>query len=478
MRSPTRATLPEDRAFIETLIRYALAIVLLGQASAAVTDTDIWGHMAFGFDMLHNRQLMWVDPYSFTSDQPWVNHEWLWDVCLAAISQVGGLPAIVALRTLLVGAVLWAVDRTTRGVPSWLRLVTLAAVVVACAPQWRSTRPQMMTLTLVAIVLQNLEAWWLPPVFALWANLHGGWLFGMAAVATHAATTRTPRALAVAALCAGATLVTPYGFHLWLALADAVTRGWTGISEWEPVWRVAAGVDALVLWSALVVGVLLLWRRTSHRDYGAWGFSLAAIAAAANSRRLIALAAVACAVLLVPLWNGARAQIRIVWTRPRRWMLAAVAALAALTAVPTIRPTLVCFPPTPGWAAPESDAVAFLRGADVTRIVPYFDFGEYAIFHLRDRMRMAIDNRRETVYSAAVVEANARFADGLDPEYPDRIGADAVWWPADGARVLDGLAARGWVRRFEGPRTVVMMKTAGPIVRGAEVAGTPCFPHP
>ena len=477
MSLATRTLPPEDRAFFETLVRVALAIVLLGQAAAGFTDTDIWGHMAIGLDMLRSRQFMWVDPYSFTSDLRWVNHEWLWDVSVAAIYSMGGLPAVVALRTVLIGAVLWTVDRAVRNVPSWVRLVTMGAVVVVCAPQWKSTRPQLVTLTLGAIVLQNLEAWWLPLVFALWANLHGGWMFGMAAVAGFAVTKRTPRALAVAAACAGATLVTPYGVREWLALADAMTRGWAGISEWEPVWRLAEGAGPLILWTALVIVVAAIWHRTS-RDAFAWGFSLAGLAAAANSRRLISLAAVTCAVLLVPQWSDRGVDVRFAWTRPRRWMLAAIVALTALIAVPTIRPTLVCFPPVPGWAAPEAGAVAFLRGTSVTRIVPYFDFGEYAIFHLRDRMRVGIDNRRETVYSAAVVEANARFSDGRDPDYPDRIGADAVWWPTDGTRVLEGLATRGWVRRFEGPRTVVLLKQSGPTVRGLEISEMPCFPRP
>ncbi len=478
MSPATRTLAPEERAFFETLVRIALAIVLLGQAVAGFTDTDIWGHMAIGLDMLRNRQFMWVDPYSFTSDQPWVNHEWLWDVSVAAVYQVGGLPAVVALRTVLIGAVIWAADRAVRNVPSWVRLVTVGAVVVVCAPQWKSTRPQMVTLTLAAFVLQNLDAWWLPLVFVLWANLHGGWMFGMAAVAGFAVTKRTPRAIAIAAACAGATLVTPYGVREWLALADAVRRGWAGISEWEPVWRLAEGAGPLLLWSALVIVVAGIWYRVS-RDAFAWGFSLVALAAAANSRRLIALAAVTCAVLLVPRWSDLPADVRFAWTRPRRWMLAAIATLAALTAVPTVRPTLVCFPPVPGWRAPESDAVAFLRGTAVTRIVPFFDFGEYAIFHLRDRMRVGMDNRRETVYSAAVVKANARFSDGFDPDYPDRIAADAVWWPVSGEVVIRSLEERGWFRRFEGPSTVVLMKSSGPLVRGGSSTGqTPCFPNP
>lgn len=477
MSQATRSLPPEDRAFFETLVRVSLLVVLLGQTVPGFTDTDIWGHMAIGLDMLRSRQFMWVDPYSFTSDLRWVNHEWLWDVSVAAIYSAGGLPGLIVLRAALNGAVIWVIDRAVRNVPSWLRLVTVGAVVVACAPQWKSTRPQMATLICVVIVLQNIEAWWLPLMFVVWANLHGGWMYGLAAVGLFAAVTRTPRAFAVAAACAVATLVTPYGVREWLALAEAVTRGWGGISEWEPVWRLAEGAGPLLLWIALAIVVALMWLRTRH-DLFAWSFSLLALAAAANSRRLIALAGVSCTVLLVPQWKDRGVDVPFAWTSTRRWMLAAVAAVAALTAIPAIRPTLVCFTPLPGWIAPESDAVAFLRNTGVTSVVPYFDFGEYAIFHLRDRMRVAIDNRRETVYSAAVVEANARFSDGFDPDYPDRIAADAVWWPVSGEPLIRSLEERGWFRRFEGPSTVVLMKSSGPVVHGDKTTGRPCFPNP
>ena len=129
------------------------------------------------------------------------------------------------------------------------------------------------------------------------------------------------------------------------------------------------------------------------------------------------------------------------------------------------------------WRAPEPSAVEFLRTTNAERLVPHFDYGEYAIFFLRDRMKVAIDNRRETVYSASAVQENQRFTDGLDPEYPSRIGADAVWWPVSGQAVILSLEARGWFRRFEGPRTVVLLKSPGVLVRGAAFLGTPCFPN-
>ena len=42
-------------------------------------DADLWGHVRFGRDILRGG-IHDGDPYSFTSDIPWVNHEWLAEV--------------------------------------------------------------------------------------------------------------------------------------------------------------------------------------------------------------------------------------------------------------------------------------------------------------------------------------------------------------------------------------------------------------
>ena len=325
------------------------------------------------------------------------------------------------------------------------------------------------------MLLTNIDAWWLPLLFLAWANLHGGWLFGLGAVVAYTVTHPSRRSIAIAVGCGAATLVNPYGVHLWTAIADALQRGWADVSEWQPIWTIAAGPDALLLWLLIAGTTSMLWRRVA-RDPWAWLWSFVALVAAANSRRLMALAALTSALLLVPAWTAPAEAVGIVWTPVRRWVSAGVIAGSLSGAMLFIGPTLSCFPPVPGWRAPEPGAVAYLRTTDVKRIVPHFDFGEYAIFHLRDRMQVAIDNRRETVYSDAAVQANQRFTDGLDPEYPDRIGADAVWWPTSGTQIIEGLEQRGWVRRFEGPRSVVLMRSQGAVVRGRDAVGTPCFP--
>lgn len=472
-------------------------LLVIGEAAAGRTESDIWGHLSIGLDMLRTSQFLWVDPYSFTHDQLWVNHEWLWDLLTAALYNAAGLPGLVTLRVVLVGLVLWSVERATRRAPGWVRLLTLAAVALACIGQWRSTRPQIVTLPLYASLLAAIVAdqrlttnasrpttndqrplpRWLPLLFAAWANLHGGWIFGLGALGTYAAMHPRRRTILIASASAAATLLNPYGPRLWLALADAMQRGWSDLSEWQPVWRLAAGPDAVVLWLALVVGTVALWRHVRQEPWR-WGWTIVALAAAANSRRLTALAGISIALLLVPVWTTNAGEVAPAWTPARRGVFAGVIAAGLAWCLASIGPTLSCFPPLPQWSAPESDAVAFLRTTEVRKVVPHFDYGEYAIFHLRDRLKVAIDNRRETVYSHAAVQENQRFADGLDFEYPDRIGADAVWWPASGRAVIEGLEQRGWVRRFEGPKTVVLLKTAGPLVQGRVVPGTPCFPNP
>src|SRR6478736_1000644 len=114
MSVPTHSLTSEERACVDSIARIALVVLVVGTASRGFSDSDIWGHMSIGLDMLRDRHFLWVDPYSFTHDQRWINHEWLWDIAVAAIYRACGLPALVAFRALLVGIVLWIVDRATR----------------------------------------------------------------------------------------------------------------------------------------------------------------------------------------------------------------------------------------------------------------------------------------------------------------------------------------------------------------------------
>lgn len=116
---------------------------------------------------------------------------------------------------------------------------------------------------------------------------------------------------------------------------------------------------------------------------------------------------------------------------------------------------------------------ADLRG----RVVMYFDWGLYAVWHVGDRLEVSIDNRRETVYSGEVVADHHQFYQGLAPDYPDRVEADFVWVPPT-LPVVHQLEQRGWFIIYRGSRSVILSRTYAPTTVGAPSGSSPCFPDP
>src|SRR5690242_11259996 len=79
---------------------HGLAWVLLSFAAAIITraDADLWGHLRFGLDIIRDRRLSSIDPYSFTQDRAWINHEWLSEVQMAWAYRAGGVAGLLALK--------------------------------------------------------------------------------------------------------------------------------------------------------------------------------------------------------------------------------------------------------------------------------------------------------------------------------------------------------------------------------------------
>ena len=61
------------------------------------------------------------------------------------------------------------------------------------------------------------------------------------------------------------------------------------------------------------------------------------------------------------------------------------------------------------------------------------------------------------MYSERVKDAHRRFYAGLNPAYPDEIGADYIWL-ANQLPVVKLLPTHGWVPIFKGPRSVVFAR--------------------
>lgn len=461
--------------------RLPMMILLVALGAKGVVETDIWGHMRFGLDLIATRALPVMDHYSFTSDQRWINHEWASDVVFALSYSRGGLPLLTGVRALSVTVALWALNRAMARTAWLLRDGLLVAVIFVTMPLLAAVRPQIFSIPLYSLTLLALvtDAAWLPLVFAVWANVHGGWMLGLGAVFVRSGLEPSRRRVILAVACAVATLVNPYGVHLWISLVDAIHRGWNDVLEWRPVWDFTRGPWDAVLWSVVAAGCVYAAATRVRVHVWAWVWTLCVAIASARARRHIPFFAITAAVLLL-----SRTRFPVLAVPKRAWSITAGLVLlvpiaaAAVMGLTVVLPTATCLPPQEPPVRPEASAVRFIRDADLHgRMLMWFDWGEYAIWHVGDRLKVSIDNRRETIYSARTVQDHLQFYAGTAPDYPDRIAADYVWLPV-GSAPASQLQNRGWHVLFRGPRSIILGRGKVANVIGVDDRVQPCFPQP
>ena len=234
--------------------RWVLMLVLLYVAAATfalkpIIDPDIWWHLRTGQWVVDHGSVPHTDPFSmYGADRPWVAYSWLFGVLLYGMHGLLGLMG-VALYTLLgslavTTALLCLVLHFETRVPVALALTAagLAAIGPTLAP-----RAYLFTVCFFIVEIYVLffvretgrlrPLWVLPPLFALWANLHvqfvhGLFVLGLAMadsllvglvrrddrIDRHRVPLR-PLAMTIAA-CTLATLATPYGIGLYRAVVE------------------------------------------------------------------------------------------------------------------------------------------------------------------------------------------------------------------------------------------------------------------
>jgi hypothetical protein len=171
------------------IIWVVLGIGFAIPATDRLSDPDLWWHLKTGQIMAASGHVPTADPFSFTcQNKPWVAHEWLSDAVFYGMFHQFGFRGLIFLQALLISALFLSifllVRRRTKNLPASLIITTITGL--AGIPFW-TCRPQLFTYLLLAGLLFILDAplqkrriWLAVPMFALWSNLHGAWIFGYA----------------------------------------------------------------------------------------------------------------------------------------------------------------------------------------------------------------------------------------------------------------------------------------------------------
>ena len=280
-----------------------LAVAVVHAASHMDVGVDTWVSLAGGRHILaHGVDA--VEPFSFNSrpatlpgsglwawlhPEGWINQNWLTHVVLASANRAFGLNALVALKYLtyaLVATLLLITARERRAHP--VPAILLAAGALLAGRTFFEIRAQdatnllacaLMLILTLAVLRGPRAAPLLVPLFALWGNTHGGFVWGLLAVAAFlaggvaaarvgapllavpAATLRR-LALAGAGAVAAVVVLSPYRIanltHPLAITAGAEAREWRNVFEWLPLSRATTGeqaVFALAVAAALAAAI-------------------------------------------------------------------------------------------------------------------------------------------------------------------------------------------------------------------------------
>jgi hypothetical protein len=171
----------------ESLFLTIIILLVFNIATITPADTDMWWHLRAGNDMWGQGRILLEDTFSYTRNgAPWINAFWISDVGLYGLWKLGGFYAITLAVSLIAVIVMSIIYLHMEG-NVYLRGILILLAMIGIHPNW-SARPQLMSFLLLAVLdyfldrhryVKRQHLWVLAIIFILWANLHGGFIWGI-----------------------------------------------------------------------------------------------------------------------------------------------------------------------------------------------------------------------------------------------------------------------------------------------------------
>jgi hypothetical protein len=270
-------------AFADFALVVALAAIFVYLSHRPLWHTDLWGHLAYGRVIAASAAIPATEPLMpLCQGVPFVDFSWLSELLAYGAYDWRGAPALqflyAASVAACVGLLAWCSRRKTG--TAWAAALAAGIYVWVDWRQLAIIRPQLAGCLCFAVLFAILVRrssglatdLFVGALFAVWVNLHGSFLIGLATLAAFVcgraadllrrtrslramrADARLRRGIILLILASAAVLLNPYGWKIYEAAWQLSSNpNLADLVEWKPL-RPWVGQG----WAALCVSLGLL----------------------------------------------------------------------------------------------------------------------------------------------------------------------------------------------------------------------------
>jgi hypothetical protein len=241
---------PPSGRYRETVLKLLQGLSVLSAGYFvwyAITDSDIFWHLAAGREMVIHKAFLFTDPFSYTlPDARWFDVHWFFQLVMYLIWRTGGYPLLLVIKTVLITVSLLLVATAFKRSTATVITLLFSAVIIYFQRYLIPLRPIIFTLPLIALFFRQLERYCvdgklgtLIPVVVgqvIWVNSQGLFMLGIVIAAAYGIGESVQHLLSrrFATFCTGeyhlsgrqlrvllilpvilaaASLINPYGWH-------------------------------------------------------------------------------------------------------------------------------------------------------------------------------------------------------------------------------------------------------------------------
>lgn len=445
----------------------ALFPILWSTGFTRSMGSDLWWHIASGDWMRAHGEVVTKDPFSYTYyEEPWIHHEWLGDIFLSFWSQYLGKETLIYWKWGMILATFYLLFRVAiklcDGRMFWPAVTVIAAA--ATATPFLDIRPQLYTFVGYTIVLNLFWAegkarWAIPPLVALWVNLHGGFIFALMTLGVllipefvDEPEKRRPAVL-LFVLTTLATGLNPHGFKTTIFPFHYALQGdniYKTVVEWLPPLPQGGGLDSLAFPYLMVVFCVVAlvwfvgkWRPTDLRLFAALILAVLTLSMALQSRRFVPLFGFSSVLILAPALSLATER----WKDKVPFFVAPllVFILGCFCVAPFPKDTSAF-----GYMVAEDqypiDICDFMEANNLEgKVFCYYNYSGYLHLRGKGKWKVYIDGRADTVYPEEhyrdyleVLNMNVTAPSVIEESKPD-----FFLWPFRYRKLAEALLSNG-----------------------------------